>query len=177
MRIVGGKYKSRVLFEFKGDAIRPTADKVRESLFNILQNRIYGSDFLDLFCGTGAMGIEALSRGAKCVAFNDKSRDSIALTKKNLQKLEISDGYKITNFDASTYLLSTADKYDIIYIDPPYQSDFGLKALAVASKALKDNGIIIYENEKPFSEDIIGLTKVDERKYGRVYLTFFKGVE
>ena len=177
MRIVGGKYKSRTLFEFKGDLIRPTADKVRESLFNILQNRIYGAEFLDLFCGTGAMGIEALSRGARCVAFNDKSRDSIALTKKNLQKLGVEESYSISNLDAVTFLTSTANKFDIIYIDPPYASDFGLKALAVASGALKENGVIIYENEKPFAEEIIGLTKVDERKYGRVYLTFFKGVE
>lgn len=175
MRIVGGKYKSRVLFEFKGDAIRPTSDKVRESLFNILQNRIYGAEFLDLFCGTGAMGIEALSRGAKTVTFNDKSRDSIALTKKNIEKLGVTESYKITNFDATTYILGTADKFDIIYIDPPYQSDFGLKALAVASKVLKENGVIVYENEKPFSEEVLGLTKTDERKYGRVYLTFFKG--
>lgn len=177
MRIVGGKYKSRVLFEFKGDLIRPTADKVRESLFNILQNRIYGAEFLDLFCGTGAMGIEALSRGAKKVTFNDKSRDSIALTKKNLQKLGVEEEYKVSNLDACTYLTSTADKFDLVYIDPPYTSDFGLKALQKARLVLKEDGLVIYENEKPFSENIEGLVKVDERKYGRVYLTFFKGEE
>ena len=175
MRVVGGKYKSRVLFEFKGDAIRPTADKVRESLFNILQNRIYGVEFLDLFCGTGAMGIEAISRGAKRVVFNDKSRDSIALTKKNLQKLGVEEEYKISNLDACTYLTSTADKFDLIYIDPPYASDFGLKALQKASLVLKEDGLVIYENEKPFLDDIEGLIKTDERKYGRVYLTFFRG--
>ncbi|MBQ8426299.1 MAG: 16S rRNA (guanine(966)-N(2))-methyltransferase RsmD [Clostridia bacterium] len=176
MRIVGGTYKSRVLFEFKGDTIRPTADKVRESLFNILQNRIYGADFLDLFCGTGAMGIEAMSRGARSVTFNDKSRDSIALTKKNLQKLEIDSGYKISNLDAVTYLSGTIDKFDIIYIGPPYASDYGIQALKVVSRALKDGGIVIYENENPLSLETENLVKTDERKYGRVYLTFFKGV-
>lgn len=175
MRIVGGTYKSRVLLEFKGNEVRPTADKVRESLFNILQNRIYGSDFLDLFSGTGAMGIEAVSRGAKSVTFNDKSRDSIALIKKNLEKLGISDGIKVVNFDAVTYLLGASDKFDIIYIDPPYKSEFGEKALNVASVALKENGVIVYENEKPFLGEVKGLVKTDERKYGRVYLTFFKG--
>lgn len=175
MRIVGGKYKSRVLLEFKGNQIRPTADKVRESLFNILQNLIYGADFLDLFCGTGAMGIEALSRGAKSVTFNDKSRDSIQLTKTNLQKLSVTECYKTTNLDAVTYLTSTSDKFDIIYVDPPYKTAFGLQALSVCSNVLKENGIVIYENETPFSLEIEGLTKVDERKYGRVYLTFFKG--
>lgn len=177
MRIVGGTYKSRVLFEFKGNDIRPTTDKVRESLFNILQNRIYGADFLDLFCGTGAMGLEAISRGAKFVAFNDKSRDSIALTKKNIQKLGVDGGYRISNLDAVTYLSNAIDKFDIIYIDPPYESEFGLDALKVVDKALKDGGIVIYENQIPFEHELQNLIKVDERKYGRVYLTFFKGVE
>ncbi len=176
MRVVGGKFKSRVLLEFKGQDIRPTADKVRESLFNILQNRIYGATFLDLFCGTGAMGIEAISRGAKFVLFNDKSRESLALTKKNIEKLQINEGYKTTNFDATTCLLGVGDKFDIIYIDPPYKSDFGEKALDKASVALKEDGVVIYENEKPFDREVENLQKIDERKYGRVYLTFFKGV-
>ncbi len=174
MRIVGGKYKSRVLLEFKGDKIRPTADKVRESLFNILQNRIYGAEFLDLFCGTGAMGIEALSRGARSVTFNDNSRESITLTKTNLEKLKVDESYKTSNLDAVTYLTTTSDKFDIIYIDPPYASEFGINALKVCARALKENGIVIYENQTPFAQEISGLTKTDERKYGRVYLTFFK---
>lgn len=175
MRIVGGKYKSRVLLGFNGNQVRPTADKVRESVFNILQNRIYGSDFLDVFCGTGAMGIEALSRGAKSVTFNDKSRESIALTKSNLQKLGVNENYKITNLDAVKYLESTLDNFDIVYIDPPYASDLGLRALQKVLAVLKEDGIVIYENEKPFDLAIENLVKIDERKYGRVYLTFFKG--
>ena len=86
MRIVGGKYKGRVLAEFKGQDIRPTADMVRESLFNILQFKIFSASFLDLFSGTGAMGIEALSRGAKKVHFNDADKKSIAVLKQNLSK-------------------------------------------------------------------------------------------
>ena len=175
MRIVGGTYKSRVLLEFKGNDVRPTADKVRESLFNILQNRIYGSEFLDLFSGTGAMGIEALSRGAKRVVFNDKARESISLIRKNLEKLGVTENFEVTNLDAVTCLLGSVDKFDIIYIDPPYKSEFGERALDVAVKALKENGIVVYENEKPFTREVNGLIKYDERKYGRVYLTFFKG--
>ena len=86
MRIVGGKYKGRVLVGFDGNKIRPTSDMARESLFNILQNIIYGADFLDLFCGTGAMGIEAISRGAHSVTFNDADKNSLAVLKKNLEK-------------------------------------------------------------------------------------------
>ncbi len=173
MRIVGGKYKSRVLCELKNENIRPTADKVRESLFNILQNRVYGARFLDLFCGTGAMGIEALSRGAKMVNFNDFSRDSINLLKKNLEKLKVDEEYKITNLDAIT-LLKFGGSYDIIYIDPPYKTDLGLSALGVVCGALAEDGVAILEDEKPFDGEINGLTITDRRKYGRVHLTFFK---
>ena len=89
MRIVGGKYKGRTLVVFDGNAVRPTSDKVRESLFNILQFDIAGACFLDLFCGTGAMGIEALSRGAKSVTFNDASKDSLKILSKNVDRLAI----------------------------------------------------------------------------------------
>jgi 16S rRNA G966 N2-methylase RsmD len=89
----------------------------------------------------------------------------------------VEEEYKVSNLDAQTYLTSTADKFDLIYIDPPYASDFGLKALKKANLVLKEDGLVIYENEKPFLESVEGLVKVDERKYGRVYLTFFKGEE
>ena len=120
MRIVGGNYRSRKLAEFKGDAIRPTADSVRESLFNILRNRVEGCDFLDLYCGTGAVGLEALSRGANSVTFNDLSRESLAVLKKNLEILKINGGVTVKNSDAATFLAGMKDvpeerKFDNIY--------------------------------------------------------------
>ena len=173
MRIVGGKYRSRVLSSFDGDKIRPTADKVRESLFNILQNRIVGCRFLDLFCGTGAMGIEALSRGADEVVFNDKARSSIELVKKNLSALKITEGFKIYNLDAVAYASSVTTPFDIVYIDPPYKEGLGDSAIAAAVNAIKDDGVIIFEDEKPFEGQPLGLKITDTRKYGRVHLTFF----
>ena len=83
MRIIAGKYKGRTLFEFKGYDIRPTSDRARESLFDILQLKVPGCAFLDLFCGTGAVGIEALSRGAKKAVLNDVSRESVKIAKQN----------------------------------------------------------------------------------------------
>ena len=173
MRVVGGQFRSRVLLTFSGDDIRPTSDKVRESIFNIIQNRTSGATFLDLFCGTGAMGIEALSRGAKKVHFNDRSNKSLELTKKNLQKLGVQGGYLATNLDALTLLSTTNEKFDIVFIDPPYATSLGVQSLALVPRVLSENGIAIFEDEKPFGEQIKGLKIVDTRKYGRVHLTFF----
>ena len=173
MRIVGGKYKHRVLNEFKGKDIRPTSDMAREAIFNILQFKIIDKTFLDLFCGTGAMGIEALSRGAKSAHFNDADRKSIALLKENLTKLKVEEEYSITNLDGITFLKNTDKKFDFIYLDPPYNTDLGEKALEVINNALSENGIVIFEDQKPFNKDISNLKIVDTRKYGRIHLTFF----
>lgn len=173
MRIVGGKYKGRVLCSFNGKDVRPTSDMVRESLFNILQFKIINATFLDLFCGTGAMGIEALSRGAKSVVFNDSSRESINLLKCNLQKCKVEEPYQIKNRDAISLLLSESEVFDIIYIDPPYSTDLGKRALEQVSARLSESGIAIYEDEKPFTDVVEGLKITDTRKYGRAYLTFF----
>ena len=174
MRIVGGKYRGRVLTEFAGKDIRPTSDQARESLFNILQFKIYGKTFLDLFCGTGAVGIEALSRGAEKVTFNDMDKRSIEVLKKNLSKLKVEEPYCIKNTDALVLLSGAIDKYDYIYIDPPYKTDLGVRALSLVINSLEDDGTVIFEDEKPFSGQIDGLKIVDTRKYGRIHLTFFQ---
>lgn len=177
MRIVGGELKGRTLYSFEGEAIRPTPDKVREALFNILQNRIYGARFIDLFAGTGAMGIEALSRGA-VVTLNDKDRQSQALIKKNLEKLNVVDRVKLLCQDGVALVGSGREKYDIIYIDPPYKAGLNKIAVESALNSLADGGVVILESEVSFKEEIKGLKVVDERKYGRVILTFFsKGEE
>ena len=97
MRIISGKYRGKTLASFSGSAVRPTADRVKESLFNILSAEIYGASVLDMFCGSGSLGIECISRGASFVKFNDVSKDSIALLKKNLKGIE--GNFKITNLD------------------------------------------------------------------------------
>ncbi len=172
MRIVGGKYRSRVLCSFDGDKIRPTADKVRESLFNILSFRIGECRFLDMFCGTGAIGIEAISRGAAEVVFNDKSKDSISLLKKNLNLLKITDSYSVFNKDALILEPRSVGTFDVIYIDPPYKDGIGEAAIRVAAELLRGGGVIVFEDEKPFGFNPSGLKVSDGRKYGRVYLTF-----
>lgn len=177
MRIVGGKYKSRVLADFEKIGVRPTSDMVRESVFNILSFRIPGASFLDLFSGTGAMGIEALSRGASKVIFNDSSRESIKLIKKNLEKLKVTDPYEVLCLDAITLLKRGQAEYDIIYIDPPYACDFLPEVLSAVENCLSADGIAIVENDKPLDIAVKGLTAFDKRKYGRAHLTFYRREE
>lgn len=174
MRIVAGKYRGRTLLEFGGEDIRPTADRVRESLFNIIQNKTPNSVFLDLYSGTGAIGIEALSRYAKSVTFNDISKSSLALLKKNLEKLKVDDEFEISSCDAARFLSQTDKKYDIIFIDPPYKSDKKKDALPFCANKLSDDGIVVFEDECEWTGSVEGLVVYDKRKYGRVHLTFFK---
>ena len=178
MRIIGGKYRSRVLAEFAGENVRPTSDRAREALFNILSLKIYGARVLDLFAGSGALGIESLSRGAQEVQFNDFSKDSIAIVKKNLNTLKIAVGSeaKVTQGDYLACLEQAKGAFDLIFIDPPYRMDYGEKALKkIAERGLlSESGVAVYERDIPFDGEIEGLEKYDERKYGKAYLSFFR---
>lgn len=181
MRIIGGKYRSRVLAGFTGDDVRPTSDRAREALFNMLATKMYGARVLDLFSGSGALGIESLSRGAKEAVFNDNSKESLAILKKNLNalKIEIGKEAKIFHYDYSVFLDTAQGQFDCIFIDPPYRFEYGAKALEKIArlKLLAENGVVVYERDRPFVGEIDGLEKYDERKYGKAYLTFFKRAE
>ncbi|MDY6367247.1 MAG: 16S rRNA (guanine(966)-N(2))-methyltransferase RsmD [Clostridia bacterium] len=176
MRIIGGEFKGRNLVPFNGDKIRPTSDMARESFFNIMRDEIYGCNFLDLFCGTGAVGIEALSRGANFVALNDSQKDSLAVVKKNLEKIGNPKAVEVFNKDAKIFIETTNKVFDVIYVDPPYKSglyESVLKAIA-ESGVLSEKGVVAVETETPYEGETFGLVKTDERKYGRVRITFFK---
>lgn len=180
MRIIGGKYRSRVLAEFPGTDVRPTGDRVKESLFNILSLKIGGARVLDLFCGSGALGLECLSRGAKEAVFNDFSSESIRLLEKNMKALGVVKGAegKVYTLDFSVCLDGLKGGFDLIFLDPPYRFEYGVPALEkIAQRGLlNESGIAVYERDKPFEERIEGLEKYDERRYGRTYLTFFRKI-
>lgn len=179
MRIIGGKHRGRKLTGFSVGEIRPTSDRAREALFNILTPRIVGAIVLDLFCGSGGLGLEAVSRGAGRAHFNDISKNSLAVLNKNISALGESGQCVVTNRDYSEFLSRTSDKFDIIFIDPPYKEDFGVKALEIISSRnlLNDGGIAVYERDRAFEGEVDGLIKYDERKYGKAYLTFFGKTE
>ena len=174
MRIVGGSLRGRVLNEFKDKGVRPTSDMARESLFNILRFKVVDCAFLDLFAGTGAVGIEAFSRGAKTVWLNDFTNDSILLITKNLEKLGIKNDITLTKQNALILLQTISEKFDIVYLDPPYKADIKTQAVALAKNVLTQDGIIVLEDEQFFEEKVEGLVEYDRRKYGRVHLTFLK---
>ncbi len=173
MRIISGIYKGRRLVEFKGCEVRPTSDMSRESLFNILSTRVSGCVFLDAFSGTGAVGIEALSRGAIRVDFNDVSKDSIEIIKQNLSKIGNPKNVLVTCGDALAKLKNSTNIYDIIFLDPPYGADLIEKALFLSANAIKQGGLIILEDDRFFNGEITGLSKCDLRKYGKAHFTFF----
>lgn len=175
MRVISGKYRRLNLAEFRGSDIRPTADRVKESLFNILSYKIMGATVLDLFCGSGSLGIECLSRGAKFVHFNDISPASIAVLNKNLYRLR-GEKYAVTTGDWLPCVRGLKQKFDLAFIDPPYADDCGIRAIEelASRKLVYSGGMIVYERDRAFTGTIAGLDVTDERKYGKTYLTFFQ---
>ena len=165
MRIVAGKYRGRKLTPPSDDSVRPTTDRIKETVFNILQWDVEGARVLDLFAGSGALGIECLSRGAAEVVFADKSPASVALIRQNLKGIEGS--YRVLTADFTGVLRSGEDKFDLIFIDPPYKSGLGELAVDAAFDLgrVAEGGTVVYEHssELPFKcarEDVKVRTKV-----------------
>ena len=173
MRIIAGKYRGRTLSSFEGDKVRPTADRVKESVFEMLSSRIPEARVLDLFCGSGALGIECLSRGAREVVFNDISRDSLALLKKNLARVQ--EPFQIFNRDFSSCLKTIEGKFDLILSDPPYRENYLPEILQITAERdlLSHNGLLVHEGER---DERIPQTwrLVKVRKYGRTIVHFLE---
>src|SRR6266478_9397450 len=161
MRVVAGKYRSRILKSLKGNALRPTSDRLRETLFNVLGSNVAGSRFLDVFAGTGAVGIEAISRGATQVVFIENHAPAATLIRRNLDSLEIRDGAQILLFDALRGLEKLAARhkptdppFDFVFVDPPYaeqeQYDRVLGFLGSAP-FLSQGSLIIVEHRRTFN--------------------------
>ena len=177
MRIIAGKNKGKKLKSFTGNEVRPTSDRARESLFNILASSVVGCEFLDLCCGTGAMGIEAYSRGASTVTFVDNSRDSIKLCKENANSVGILEEFIIK--DALSFVKSCNKKYGVIFFDPPYAFCGASEVLTMVKQngLLKEGGVFIYEHDKNAQAPLVeGLKIVDTRKYGIAVFDFYEEI-
>ena len=184
MRIIAGKYRGRKLKSPPSAQTRPTSDRLRETLFNVLAPRVEGARFLDLCSGTGAVGIEALSRGAEHVMFVDQSRKMCSLIEANTSALGIDQKeFEIVNADASDYLRRQAKKerepFDIIFFDPPYAGDYAAVLSFIAEhrhQLLANEGIAVVEHhkKKDLQDEFGALTRYRTLKQGDSVLSFFK---
>ena len=181
LRVISGKARGLKLDTPKNQDVRPTTDRVKESLFNMINSYIMDSNILDLFAGTGSLGIECLSRGAKNCVFVDKSKDSINIVRSNVKKVSVDNESTILNVDfkdAVKRLSTQNQKFDVIFMDPPYYENMFIECLKSIDKfnLLDEDGIIVVEHDtKDLFEDSIGrLNKSREKKYGNTTLTFYK---
>lgn len=183
MRIISGIARGTKLYTLDGLNTRPTLDRVKESVFNIIQDDIVDSVFLDLFSGSGAIGLEAASRGAKSAILCDNSKSAIDIIKKNVSKTHLENKAKIYNLDFEKVLNRIKQDYDninIVYLDPPYNSDYVIKALQLMDKLqlINNNTKVIIETDqenKIVAELEKSLFKIsDRRKYGRAIILFLE---
>ena len=178
MRVITGKARGIVLKTPDGMLTRPTADRVKEALFSIIQFEIPGARVLDLFGGTGQLGIEALSRGAKSAVFVDAREDACRLIRENLKRTGLEGQGKVVRSDYLQYLRTSKEKFEIILLDPPYAEVFLENAIKSITEIdiLQSGGIIIAE--RPLGKDLpwefTGYTRSKDYKYGKTVLTLYR---
>lgn len=184
MRVIAGRFRGRQLVSFKADHIRPTTDRVKESVFNKLQNDIPGARVLDLFSGTGNLAIEALSRGAGEVTAVEVHKRSLAIIRENLEKLGIKGEIAVVAADVLQYVRSySGQAYDVILVDPPFtekMADEVLQALASAPGLLTGDGVVMVEasTHETVRASYQGrgfcLERFDDRDYGDKIVSYFR---
>lgn len=178
MRVIAGTARSVPLKALDGLSTRPTADRVKEAAFNIIQFEIEGRQVLDLFGGSGQMAIEALSRGAEHADIVDCSKLAGEVIRENLKRTKLEDRARVVISDYMQFLNTTKNKYDLIFLDPPYAEKFLENALKRISEIdiLKSGGIIVCE--KPFDKilnvDLPGFSRSKDYRYGKIAITVFR---
>ena len=180
MRVITGKARGIQLKTPEGLTTRPTADRVKEALFSIIQFEILGARVLDLFGGTGQLGIEALSRGAKSAVFVDAGEPACRLIKENLKRTKLEADAKVIRSDYLEYLKRCKETFDIILLDPPYAEVFLENALNCIGEIdiLQTGGIIVAERplEKDLTVELPGFERSKDYKYGKTLLTIYRKV-
>ena len=178
MRVITGKARGIQLKTPEGMLTRPTADRVKEALFSIINFDIPGANVLDLFGGTGQLGIEALSRGASSAVFVDAREESCKLIRENLKRTKLEQNAKVIRSDYLDYLGRCREQYDIIFLDPPYAEVFLENAIKKITEIdiLHSNGIIVAERPlgKELPWEFEGFTRSKDYKYGKVLLTIYR---
>lgn len=178
MRVITGTAKGRRLDTLEGTDVRPTTDMVKEAVFSAIQFDIEGRRFLDLFAGSGQMGIEAVSRGAESAVFVDTNSAAISVIKSNLQKTGFTDKAKVIKGEYSSFLASTNDRFDIAFLDPPYHIGILEKALELTTRVMSEHGIIICEHptDVKVPEKIVDFSLEKQRKYSKIIISIYRKV-
>ena len=178
MRVISGSARGRRLKELPGMDTRPTTDQVKESIFNIIQFDIEGRKVLDLFAGTGQMGIEALSRGAAHATFVDLAPAAAKIVRENVELTRFAENAKVVQSDWRGFLSSCREKFDLIFLDPPYKTDMLENAMQTiaAIDILSENGIMICESplDKQLPELAAPYEKGKEYRYGKIKVTLYR---
>lgn len=175
MRIIAGKKRGLKLDTLQGDNTRPTLDRVREALFSILGGSCDGREVLDLFAGSGSLGLEAFSRHAKAVTFIEKNTEAYAVLKKNIDRMKASDQITMLCQEAVAFLKQTPKKFDLIFLDPPYQNTILNDVLIMLQERCKDGATIVIETDGTYPLIIPKqYTLKNTRQYGRVQLTIIQ---
>jgi 16S rRNA (guanine966-N2)-methyltransferase len=177
VRVISGEFKGRRIAGGKTTRVRPTSDRVKESIFNVLREEVTKKRILDLFAGAGTLGIEALSRGAESVTFVDASQHSINVLKKNLRNLNLENKAAILRLDGMKALSKLKGEFEMIFADPPYLKGFAQRIIdsIARSTRLKKKGILILEHHKKetFSLPQEKLSVLKQKKFGDTVVTFF----
>lgn len=176
MRVISGNFKGRILKTLDGNDVRPTTDKVKEAIFSMIQFEIEGRSFLDLFSGSGQMGIEAVSRGASEATLIEQNKMAISVIKKNLSAVGNPENISLFGCSAETFLLSNKKKFDIAFLDPPYKKGTLEKFIEKLSDSMAEDSTIICEHssEETLPEETFGFIKTKERKYGKISISILK---
>ncbi|MBQ3149930.1 MAG: 16S rRNA (guanine(966)-N(2))-methyltransferase RsmD [Clostridia bacterium] len=176
MRVITGIARGRNLEALPGDDVRPTYDRVKEAMFSIIQFEIEGRRVLDLFAGSGQLGIEALSRGAQSATFIDNSKKSIEIVRKNLAAVKMSDKATVIQADAASFMANCAGRFDIAFLDTPYDSKLIEKVLPDVARRMAEGGVIICETdlsgELPETAEDFNIYRT--YKYGKTKITVYR---
>lgn len=179
MKVISGKLKGRNILGFDIDGTRPTMDRVKESLFATIQDYIVDSVCLDLFSGSGNLGIEAISEGAKFVYLVDSNKKAVKVINSNISNFNISSQCNILNTDYKSALKElSSNKFDIIFLDPPYKTNYIEESIMLINKydLLKDNGIIICESDSLDKIIYDGYIEKKSKKYGDKYVVILEKI-
>ena len=179
MRVITGTARGRKLLTLEGEDVRPTTDRVKEAVFSVIQFETEGRSFLDLFAGSGQMGIEALSRGAKEAVFVDSAKKSVEVIRKNLAATKLEQNARVVQTDWQSFLSMSGAQFDIAFLDPPYGKGILQRALEALPAHMKKTGVIIAEN--PLGEEILseyGEFALDRQyRYGKIKISTFRNKE